>query len=70
MNNPENILMSDNENAAKLFDESSLAFDLINNGKEQEASDEFPFESHFIKKYVSTGLSELTELLKLRMELH
>jgi hypothetical protein len=70
MNKSANLEMRDNESSAKLFEESNLAFNLILDGKTKEAADEFPFESHFIKKYVSSGLSELTELLKLRLELH
>lgn len=70
MNKQKNSEARDHEAAAKLLEESGRAFNLISDGKAKEAADEFPFESHFIKKYVSSGLSELNELLKLRLELH
>jgi hypothetical protein len=53
-----------------MFDESSRAFQLIANGEEEKARKEFPMEYFFIKKYVSSGVNELKELLRLRLKLH
>jgi hypothetical protein len=68
--NRDNSLATEEDPSVKMFDESSRAFQLIANGEEEKARKEFPMEYFFIKKYVSSGVNELKELLRLRLKLH